>query len=476
MKAKFKLILGRRKNYPLHIELEVYKGVDCRVFITTGVVLENDKQWDSARQLVIKHTNAEQYNTFMHGIIENIETAEKDADEHNRPFDSETIRAAAKNLTSFENVDVVETFNRYFEEDECKASTKIKHKYIVSTFCKFIKAFKGIKNARLPFSELNYALIAEYDKYLSATTGKNGATAFGCHMYIRKLARKAKTDGLIRNNPYENFNIAKGTSTRHPSLTIEQLALLENINREAIKREHISEVVLDMFLFSCYTGLRYSDVSTLLKSELRNDKKGMVIERKTQKTETNVILPLYILFNGKAQKIAERYIKVHEDIDTLFPAPTLPIANKHLMSIEKFLKLPIHLTFHVSRHTCASQLAELADNPFVIMQVLGHGSIHTSMRYIHRSHKTSEKKLAEVDWSDADDIEYPTNEEALSIYNSIVEACNAKQLSSDLTNMAVGAAMSNYQMAGEITQWISRLKKTDYTLEAWGKRLEMLVE
>lgn len=28
MKAKYKLILGRRKNYPLNIELEVYKGAD----------------------------------------------------------------------------------------------------------------------------------------------------------------------------------------------------------------------------------------------------------------------------------------------------------------------------------------------------------------------------------------------------------------------------------------------------------------
>ena len=475
MKAKFKLILGRRKNYPLHIDLEVYKGADCRVFVSTGIVLESAKQWDPARQIVVKHTNAEQYNTFMHGIIENIETAEKDADEHNRPFNSMEIKAAAKNLTSFESVDVIETFNRYVEKEECKANTRKGHKYTMASFCKFIKEFKGIKSARLPFSELNYALIVEYDKYLNANTGKNGSTAFNYHMYLRKLSRKAKLDGLIRNNPYDDFNLVKGKSTRRPSLTTEQLVILENIDRKALDDEHISEVVLDIFLFSCYTGLRYSDVSTLLKSELRYDKKGMVLERKTQKTGTDVVLPLYMLFNGKAQRIAEKYIKEHEDINTLFPSRVLPIVNKHLLSIEKFLHLPFHLTFHVARHTCASQLAELADNPFVIMQILGHGSIHTSMRYIHRSHRTSEKKLAEVDWSNADDIEYPTNEETLSIYNSIIEACNAKRLSPDLTNMAVGAAMSNYQMAGEIAEWINGLKKTDYTMEAWGKRLEMLV-
>ncbi len=169
---------------PLHIDLEVYKGADCRVFVSTGIVLESAKQWDPARQIVVKHTNAEQYNTFMHGIIENIETAEKDADEHNRPFNSMDIKAAAKNLTSFESVDVIETFNRYVEEEECKANTRKGHKYTMSSFCKFIKEFKGIKSARLPFSELNYALIVEYDKYLKANTGKNGSTAFNYHMYL----------------------------------------------------------------------------------------------------------------------------------------------------------------------------------------------------------------------------------------------------------------------------------------------------
>ncbi|MCQ2200680.1 MAG: hypothetical protein MJZ27_01185 [Bacteroidales bacterium] len=44
MKAKYKLILGRRKQYPLNIELEVYKGVDCRVFVSTGISLDNENQ------------------------------------------------------------------------------------------------------------------------------------------------------------------------------------------------------------------------------------------------------------------------------------------------------------------------------------------------------------------------------------------------------------------------------------------------
>lgn len=72
-KAKSQLILGRRKKYPLHLELEVYKGADCRVFISTGIVLESEKQWDNARQLIIKCSNAGQYNKFLRQMIVELE-------------------------------------------------------------------------------------------------------------------------------------------------------------------------------------------------------------------------------------------------------------------------------------------------------------------------------------------------------------------------------------------------------------------
>lgn len=474
MKAKFKLILGRRKNYPMNIELEVYKGAVCRVFISTGVVLESAKQWDATRQLVIKHSNATQYNNFIHGIIENIEAAEKNAEEREIPFDVTAIRAAAKNLTSFESVDVIETFRRYVEEDSVRLSTKKMYAGYVNSLERFVKTFKGSKNARLSFGEYNYSLLTAFDEYMSKD--RTPATMTDVHLALRKFTKRAKVEGLIINNPYDSFNIVIGKAKRRASLTTEQLSMIENIDRSELKKQLINEVVLDMFLFACYTGLRYSDVSTLLKSEIIKDSKGLVVDRKTIKTGARVLLPLYILFNGKAQAIAEKYIKNHDEIETLFPSLTPDAANNNLKKIEKMLQLPIHITFHTSRHTCASQLAERADNPFVIMDVLGHGEIETSMRYIHHSHRTSEKKLAEIDWSEKEEVDYPSNDETLSLYESIQEICKQKQLSPALTRMVVGASMVNAETAEIVKSWILKIKKTDYSLEDFGKRLEMLVE
>lgn len=70
MKARYNLILGRRKQYPLTIELEVYKGAACRVYIPTGITLDNVRQWDATRQIVLRHSNAAAYNNYFKTMIQ----------------------------------------------------------------------------------------------------------------------------------------------------------------------------------------------------------------------------------------------------------------------------------------------------------------------------------------------------------------------------------------------------------------------
>ena len=99
MKARFKLILGRRKNYPLNIELEVYKGIDCRVFISTGVTLDSAKQWDANRQLIVRHDYAVPYNAMLKNMIQNIERAELEVENRGGVVTKDIIRKASVNTT-----------------------------------------------------------------------------------------------------------------------------------------------------------------------------------------------------------------------------------------------------------------------------------------------------------------------------------------------------------------------------------------
>lgn len=60
-------------------------------------------------------------------------------------------------------------------------------------------------------------------------------------------------------------------------------------------------------------------------------------------------------------------------------------------------------------------------------------------------------------------------------YENIRAVCQRKKLSSVLTRFVIGFAVRNIDHAPMITEWICKIRKTNYTIEAFEKRLEMLV-
>lgn len=457
----------------MHLELEVYKGVACRVFISTGIVLDNKAQWDSARQLVIKNSNAEQYNKFLRQTIQNIQEADEEAERRGDMLTPQAIKMAAKSQTA-KGDDVIETFLRYASEEPTRESSRRTHHSYVTGFQKFVRQHKSSPKATLHFGEVSLNLIKEFDKYLMKNY--TPAIASNIHMQIRKYMRKARKDGLVAVNPYDNFEFNVYESDPRQALTEEQFRAVEDIDRSILSEHSIHEYVLDMFLFACYTGLRCSDVMTIMKSDLSKDAKGYVLQKTTIKTGIDVTLPLYALFNGKPQVIAEKYMRSHEDYETLFPPTTKPIIIRSVRHIGELVELPFTLTFHVSRHTCASQLAERVDNPFVIMSVLGHGEIRTSMRYIHKSRKSAEKKLSNIQWEEPKTaLPIVPDEEIRTPIDALREICEKKQLDATLCRYVIGFAFSHLDKIDDISVWIGKIRKTDYSLETFCKRLEMLV-
>lgn len=472
-KAKFKLILGRRKNYPLHLELEVYAGADCRVLISTGIVLESEKQWDNARQMIIKNINAEKYNGYIRQMIDKIVELEDNVENRGIALTPEAIKVAAKSQMA-KGEDVLEVFDRYIDEEKnTKETTKKTKRVYLKMVQRFICDYKKNDAATLYFGEVSTSIIKAMDLYFMDRVAHS--TVSSLHAYMRKFFRRAVKEGLLGSNPYDQFEVIFYENETRQALTDEQLKMIEEVDRSIFPQKHIRAFIVDMFLFSCYTGLRYSDVSTLKKEHLHKDAHGYVLQKKTIKTGINVTLPLYSLFNSKPQVILEKYIS--DDSKYIFHRIHKGAIEINLHRLEKLLNIPIPLTFHVARHTCASQLAERVDNPFVIMNVLGHGIIETSMRYIHTSHKTAAKKLENVKWEeDLTTEEIAQSDDNISqVYDKVLNVCQRKKLSDALTRFTLGVAACNTDKGQLIVDWISKIRKTDYTIEAFGKRLEMLV-
>ena len=470
MKAKYKLILGRRKNYPLNIELEVYKSADCRVFISTGIVLDNERQWDKERQLILRNSKAPAYNHFLKTLILNIERAELDAEERQIAFTKDLIRMAARDNTLLEEVRVTDKFREFIgEKKTLKPGTVQLENYHIKKLQSFIDIYKGEKNAPLHFNELTLSFIEEFDRHL----GKSLKLAVRVHTHcaIKRLIERAKKDGLVKYNPYDDFEIPHYKFKAKPSLTEAQVVALENITDEELKGlGEQYDVLRDRFLFSCYTGLRDSDSLALRKCDIVRDERGLTMQLTTIKTDQRVILPLYLLFDRKPERIALKYFGKDSSDEHLFPCTSKSNVNYKLKRLFKLAGIPETCSFHTSRHTCATLLAEKVNDPFVIRDVLGHTDIQTSMGYISQSHKTAERKLATIKWDGQTD----TKRSLTIMSGELRRLCSEKGFSTSQTIAVLGNLAENPDRFEMIKTWADSFSSKDCTVEVIDNKLQSL--
>ena len=166
--------------------------------------------------------------------------------------------------------------------------------------------------------------------------------------------------------------------------------------------------VRDNFCFSCFTGLRFSDIDKLRKMHLKNN----YIEIKTDKTKDFLKIPL----NKYAIEILNRY--TDHSIDR--PLPT-GISNcktnlylkevgelaglTEIVSLEKFSgsqKVVINkpkyelISSHTARRTFVTLALEKGMRAEVVMAMTGHKDYKTFKKYIKITDKVMENEMNRI--------------------------------------------------------------------------------
>ena len=138
------------------------------------------------------------------------------------------------------------------------------------------------------------------------------------------------------------------------------------------------ELVKKAFLFSCFTGLRYSDMKALNWSEIHKaaDGKTEYIDHIQVKTKDRVTIPL----SEETKKWMPERVK---GIDNIFhnlkiTSTTVEVALKEWMQAAGITK---HITYHCSRHTAATMLLTLGASIYVVSKILGHKSVKMTEIY-----------------------------------------------------------------------------------------------
>lgn len=185
---------------------------------------------------------------------------------------------------------------------------------------------------------------------------------------------KAVKDEIIPFNPATKIPYTdrpqQGEATKQ-YLTFEEVKALINTPCKC-------EMLKQAFLFSCFCGLRYSDVKGLTWSKIHkiNDDDYQV-EIKQQKTGEILYLPL----SGNAlQWLPEK--ETVKDNDNIFVLPN------SVTTIEKYLRLwasdagiKKHITFHVARHTNATLMLYFGADIYTVSKLLGHTNVRTTQVY-----------------------------------------------------------------------------------------------
>ena len=236
----------------------------------------------------------------------------------------------------------------------------------------FMAAKYKVKDILL--TDINTKFINDFYIYLRTVDGKNG---HNYHMKMiqrfRTVFKTAKDNGWVQTDPFGGFKISM-EETHREHLTIDELGALmsKEMTSERLQR------VKDIFVFSCFTGLAYTDVRGLKKSEVVMGNDGRLwIDTRRDKTKVAVYVPLLDI----PRAILERYADTTSH-DRLLSSPANQKVNDYLKEIAAICGIDKNLTFHVARHTFATTVTlENGVALETVQKMLGHKNIRTTQVY-----------------------------------------------------------------------------------------------
>lgn len=229
-------------------------------------------------------------------------------------------------------------------------------------------------------NQIDEKFITSFKNYLDkeAKTKSNlGLSQNSKYSYFNKFRaaiRAAFDEGFIDRNPLKNVKGFKQGDAQREYLTHDELNLIS-------QSECRYPILKKAFLFSCMTGLRWSDINKMLWREVRNegvDNNGNPVyriiftQKKTQSLEYLYISEQARNLLGESKQNSDRVFKGLKYNSTF---------NNELLRWMNRSGITKHITFHSARHTNAVLLLENGADIYTVSKRLGHKEIKTTQIY-----------------------------------------------------------------------------------------------
>ncbi|QCX38618.1 site-specific integrase [Aureibaculum algae] len=238
----------------------------------------------------------------------------------------------------------------------------------------------------IPVNNVDHKFISGLEYYLKTVRNCSHNTAIKYITNFKKIVRIAYANDWIDKDPFYHWKSRLKIVDRE-FLTKEEIELFIE------KKLHTPRLdqVRDIFIFCCFTGLSYSDVKKLTKSNLVLGIDGeMWIKTFRTKTDTPSNIPLL----PTAMAIINKY-KNHQEVinkEVLLPVLSNQKSNAYLKEIADLTGITKNLTTHLARHTFATTITLSNGVPIEsVSKMLGHKSLKTTQHYA----KILDRKVSE---------------------------------------------------------------------------------
>jgi len=244
-----------------------------------------------------------------------------------------------------------------------------------------------IPQSQQTFQEINNLdFIEAYKKYMIEELGNKLNTYSKSLAFIRTVLNDAKKNSIISKTVFDKIKIKRERGNRH-FLTMDEIDKLSKYyHSKTIIKKHKN--VLQYFLFSCFCGLRFTDIKNLrfehIKKHtiLNKDKRPveqLFIDLKMHKTKLMVLIPVI----ERAATLID--LKDSSPVQFVFHVLSNQKTNKFLKQI--LIKLEIdqaeRVSYHSSRHTFATHAIRMGMPIKSVSLALGHTAVRTTEIYTH---------------------------------------------------------------------------------------------
>jgi len=262
-------------------------------------------------------------------------------------------------------------------------NTYLNYRFGLVTLERFIREKCHVSD--VSFRQLDYSFIENYDHFLRIDCRMMPLTVVHKISYLRKMIKIAGIRGIINHDPFEGFS-AKRPKPIQRYVPVDELQKLINTPLQS----RALDVTRDMFVFSCYTGLSYIDLYNLTHRQIVKGDGGLVwLITSRHKTNSESKIPLL----DNALRLINKYRGTSSG-DKVFPVKDCGHMNRQLKTIANLCNIERRLTFHMSRHTFATETC-LSEGVSIeaVSRMMGHKNLCTTENYAKVTHNKVNEEM-----------------------------------------------------------------------------------